>query len=232
MPRKRRPCTIDGVHYKSEYAAAKTLGTGVMLLKRRLISSDFPNYISEHRTKVQRQSMIASKIPCTIKGVDYASISDAAKKFRVSTFKICNQLKSFDYPDYICANIPKVTKPTKHKYLVNGKKYSSLQEIADMEGITKERIRQKMNNPSHAGYRRLSPDGLAADNTPAPKKYRRKSLDKACTVNGISYESQDTAAEALGVGVGTLRYRLRSSNFPAYISKHHRKIKVRKKRVV
>ena len=232
MPRKRQPCTIDGVRYKSEYAAAKALGMGVMLLKRRLASSNFPNYISKHRTKVKRQRMIASKISCTIKGVEYASISDAAKKFKVNAFKIYNRLKSFDYPDYICADIPKVAKPTKYRYMANGKKYSSLQEIADMEGITRERIRQKMNSPSHLGYRRLSPDGSVADNTPAPKKYRRRSMDKSCTVNGIRYESQDTAAQALGVGVGTLRYRLRSSNFPAYISKHHQKIKVRKKRVV
>ncbi|MCY4034594.1 MAG: hypothetical protein OXF24_00580 [Hyphomicrobiales bacterium] len=232
MPRKRRSCIIDGVRYESEYSAAKALGIGVMLLKRRLGSSNFPNYISKHRKKVKRKKMIASKISCTIKGVKYASVSDAAKKTGVSAFKIFSRLKSLDYPDYVCADIEKAPKPTKHRYMVDGKKYSTLQEIADMEKLTKERIRQKMNSPSHSGYRRLSPSGSVADNTPSPKKYRRKSMDKSCTVDGIRYESQEIAAGALGLGVGTLRYRLRSSNFPTYVSKHHSKIKVRKKREI
>lgn len=56
---------------------------------------------------------------------------------------------SFNYLDYVCAEIPK------YGYTVDRKKCRTLQEIADVEGLTRERIRQKMNNPSYAEYKRI-----------------------------------------------------------------------------
>ena len=107
-----------------------------------------------------------------------------------------------------------------YSYIVKGRKYSTLREIAQAEGVTEERVRQKMNDPSYAEYQRFLPNGLPAHGR---KTKRRESAEKPCTVNRIEYESQDSAAEGLGLNVGTLRYRLRSSNFPNYTSKHHPK---------
>ena len=154
MPIERKPCTIDGVRYKSEYAAAKSLGIGVTLLKTRLDSSNFPGYTSKHHKKIKRRKRITS-IFCTIEGVEYTSVSGAARKLGRSTALIFRRLKSFDHPDYVSAEIPKVSKPIKYSYKVRGKKYRTLQEIGDMEGLTRERIRQKINSPKHSDYKRL-----------------------------------------------------------------------------
>ena len=80
----------------------------------------------------------------------------ASKKFKVSPPTISYRLKSPNYPDYVSADIPKEPpKPIKYRYTVNGKKYRSLQEIGYVEGLTKERIRQKMNSPKYPSYRRF-----------------------------------------------------------------------------
>lgn len=119
----------------------------------------------------------------------------------------------------------KSLKSFKYSYTVHGKKYSTLREIADVEEVTEERIRQKMNDPSYAEYQRFLPDGSPAFKL---ERKRRKWLAKSCTINGIEYESQYVAAEALGLDVGVLRYRLKSSNFPEYVSAHHKKMNVNK----
>ena len=154
MPVKKKPCTVDGIRYESESAAAKALGIYVSGLKIRLRSSNFPNYTSKHRPKVKRRKKAAST-SCTIQGVKYVSVADAARKLGKDAGIIFKRLRSFDFPDYVSVHIPKIAKTIKYNYTVNGKKYRTLQEIADEEGLTKERIRQKMNDPKYSGYRRL-----------------------------------------------------------------------------
>ena len=153
---KRCPCTIKGIRYESEIVAANTLGIRVDILRSRFRSSNYPEYISKYHSKIQRKRRF--RFRCTIKGVEYASVSEATKKLKMNPNTLFNRLKSFDYPDYVCADIPKVSKPPKpikYNYTVNGKKYRSLQEIGDMEGLTRERIRQKMNDPKKPEYQRL-----------------------------------------------------------------------------
>ena len=153
MPRKRLPCSIDGIHYESESAAAKALEIGVMALRLRLRSSNFPEYISKFHSKIQRRKV---RIRCRVEGVEYASVAEVARKFKIPHTTIFNRLRSFNYPEYVCATIPKKPpEPPKYSYMANGKKYSTLQEIADAEGVSRECIRQKMNNPSYREYKRF-----------------------------------------------------------------------------
>ena len=153
---KKTPCIIDGVHYESISAAARALGVHFMMLRTRLRSSNFPDYTSKHHTKVKRKK---ASVPCVIRGVEYPSISDAARKLKTQHGTIRSRLSSSNFPDYVAPGIPKKPpeppKPIKYRYTVNGKKYRSLQEIGDMEGLTRERIRQKMNSPKYPGYRRI-----------------------------------------------------------------------------
>ena len=151
--KNQKPCNIDGIDYESESKAAKSLGINLMALRSRLRSSNFPEYKSKHHKKVQRRKMLSKRVRCTIKGVEYISVSVAARKLGKSPTTIFKRLRSFNFPDYVCVDIPKES--PKYSYTVNGKKYRTLQEIGDMEGLTRERIRQKMNSSSHPEYRRL-----------------------------------------------------------------------------
>ncbi|MCY4031697.1 MAG: hypothetical protein OXF05_06240 [Hyphomicrobiales bacterium] len=162
MPMKKKSCTIDGVYYESMSAATKVLGMGVPGIKRRLRSSNFPGYVSKHYTKIKRKKPTAPK-SCTINGVTYPSLTAAATQLKMKAATLSNRLRSFDYPDYICADLPKVEKPIKYNYVVNGKKYRAMQEIADLEGVTREWIRQKLNSPRHPGYQRLQKNSQQED---------------------------------------------------------------------
>lgn len=145
--RKKRPCTINGVHYETEKIAAKDLGIDIRTLRKRLMSSNFCEYTSEYHTKVESKPFT----PCSVAGVEYMSIRDAAKELGIYSHELKRRLYSDDYPDYICAKYPK--KP--FKYEVKGKRYKSLQEIANVEGLTRERIRQKLNDTRKPEYRKL-----------------------------------------------------------------------------
>ena len=69
-------------------------------------------------------------------------------------WQIKDRLASLDYPGYVSADIPK--KPPKPmKYKVGENLYRTMQEIANIEVITVERVRQKMNDPSYPEYQKL-----------------------------------------------------------------------------
>ena len=151
--KNQKPCTIDGTDYESECAAARALGITVIGLQSRLRSSNFPGCVSKYRPKIQRRK---ARIRCSIKGVEYASVADVARKFKIPHTTIFNRLQSPNFPDHVCSDIPKKSrKPPKYSYVVNGKKYATLQEIADAEGVSRERVRQKINSSSYRKYRRF-----------------------------------------------------------------------------
>lgn len=143
------PCTIDGVHYESEKAAAEALGLYASGLRIRLESTNFPEYISKHRPKKYRRAFVS----CCVAGIEYRSIGDAARDLGISYGELKHRLVSSDYLDYVCAKRPK--KFPKYNYTVNGKKYRTLREIANVEGLTKEAIRYKMNNPKKPEYQKI-----------------------------------------------------------------------------
>ena len=58
-------------------------------------------------------------------------------------------------------NLGKNFTPAKYRYKVNGKKYRTLQKIADAEGLEREHIRQKKNDLEYPSYRRLFPSGCS-----------------------------------------------------------------------
>ena len=148
---RRYPCTIDGVCYESEYEAARALGLRTSGLRRRLISSNFPDYISEYHPKEERK---IAYVPCSVDGVEYRSIGEAARKLEIPYDEMTRRLVSSDYPYYVCDKYPKKA-PKAFKYEVKGRQYKTLQEAANVEGVTRERIRQRLNNPSYTDHQRL-----------------------------------------------------------------------------
>ena len=88
---KKKPCTIDGVHYESEHAANKALNLSIGTVRNRLKSSNYPEYISKHHLKKKRRKVVYSRkprgykrCPCTIKGVRYESESVAGNTLGIA----------------------------------------------------------------------------------------------------------------------------------------------------
>lgn len=116
---------------------------------------NFPEYISQRREEHRNKKRL---LPCSVAGVEYKFILEASRVLEMLDYEVKRRLASFDYPDYVCATIPKKT--SKYGYMVDGKKYLSSQEIADEEGLSKKRIRQKMNDPKMPGYHKLKRGSL------------------------------------------------------------------------
>ena len=68
--------------------------------------------------------------------------------------RVRQRMSDPSYPDYISADIPKAPPPPP-KYMVKGKGYGTMQEIADAEGLSIMRVHQKVMDPSCKEYQRL-----------------------------------------------------------------------------
>ena len=198
---KKQPCTIDGVEYESECAAARAFGMRAPVLRNRLRSSSYPEYTSRYHPKEERRKRDVS---CSVDGVEYASVNAASRKLGISNISLRKRLASPDFPEYVCADIPKKP-PEPPRYTVRGKPYRTLQEIADEEGVTREWIRQKMKNPS-------CPDHISADipkRPPPPPRYM---------VRGKPYRTLQEIAEAEGEQKAIIRQKIGSTLHPDYVS--------------
>ena len=195
MSANRYPCTVNGAHYQSEYEAAKDLEIGVSSLRFRLRSPSYPEYNSGYHPKKNHKSRL---FPCSVAGVEYRSIGLAARKLGISYTLLKERLASPDFPDYVCAAIPKKTP----KYTVRGKPYRTMQEIADLEGVTAQRIGQKMNSP-------LYPDYISAN---IPKRPPPEYM-----VGGKLYKTIQEIADVEGATEDEIRRKMTSPFYVDYI---------------
>lgn len=216
--RLKHPCTINGIDYESESAAARDLGIHSTLVHARLKSSNFPEYVSKYHRKETRRAFV----PCSIAGVEYRAIGHATRSLKITYEEMLRRLASFDYPDYVCARYPKIP----FKYEVRGKKYRTMREIAEDEGVSRERIRQKIRSPFHKEYKTLTsldyPDYVREEPTKKSSPLSRQ-WKNSCVIAGIHYESETAAAKALKISSGTVANRLLSYDYPEYISEHRPK---------
>ena len=198
---KKQPCTISGVEYESQKAAARAFDVHVTVLQCRLRSSNYPEYISRYHPKERRRKQFIS---CSVAGVEYTSLADASRGVGIAVHEMRRRLASADYPDYACTTIPK--KPWKPpRYTVRGKPYKSLREVAEMEGVTGERIRQKMKNPAYPDY--ISVD-IPKDPPPRPRYM----------VRGRHYRTLQEIAEAEREQKEIIRQKMESTLHPDYVS--------------
>ena len=209
---KTQSCTIDGVKYKSLTGAANDLGISLPTLRNRLFSPKFPGYMSEHYSK--RLEKI-KKYACVINGTEYESLSAAANDLGISKETLKYRLRSPNFPGYISEHHPKRLERKAHSCTINGVEYKSLTEAAKDLGITGNVLKNRLRSPNF-------PDHISQHCPKRPRKPPERKT-RSCTIGGIEYESLSSAARDLGISKTALKNRLRSSNFPGYISKHHPK---------
>jgi hypothetical protein len=118
MPREPRPVTINGVEYRSAYAAAKALGVSRKTLEWRL-RKQLP--IDEYR--VRSRAVI-------VNGTRYESMRAAAKALGVQPGSIYYRVKKFG-PLFDYA-LPSRLRPI----TLDGKTYASIKAAADATGIS------------------------------------------------------------------------------------------------
>ena len=165
--RKGRPCTINGVEYISEQAAAGALGTSPSTMRYRLRSSNFPQYIPHRHPKVARKP---KKRPCTVSGVEYESEMAAARVFDVRASVLRCRLRSSNYPEYISRYHPKEERRKRFvSCSVAGVEYASVSDASRKLGIADHEMRRRlastdfptMHAPRFRRSRRSLPDTLS-----------------------------------------------------------------------
>lgn len=92
---------IDGVYYDSQSSAARTHNVDINTLKQRCKSYSFPTWRSSSIKKVRPRNGVRSRIPISINGKEYRSISSASDQTGLSRAVISRRLKSTDWPEYI-----------------------------------------------------------------------------------------------------------------------------------
>lgn len=228
--RKKYPCMVNGVHYESEGVAAKALRINATMVRTRIQSPKFPEYVSKHRPKVP----LTISIPCHVVGVQYESIEAAANDLGISYDEMKRRLISLDYPGYI-SDIPKVPKRIKkslqqklhsslhtknqahsHKKkhgnstgtdcIINGVRYESEKDAARALGVYITTLQIRLYSPDFPEY---------------VSKYKRKIrfIQRIpCNVAGVEYKSVLSASKELGISHNEMRRRLASADYPDYIS--------------
>lgn len=205
----KKPCIINGVHYESEKVAADSLGIDTSTLRGRLRSPNFSEYVSKYKLK----TALIMRLACSVAGIEYKSVSSAAKDLGISYHEMKSRLASFDYPDWVCDDIPKKSfKPKTHPCTIGAVSYESESAAAKDLGVSVTLLKSRLRSFNFPNYN---------------SKYRTKVKHRPrntratpCSINGIRYKSQKEAAKSLKIGVGKLRVRLLSSNFPEYVSQN------------
>ena len=98
--------------------------------------------------------------PCTINGTAYPSVEFASRHIGIGTDEIKRRLALIEYPGYVSAHIAKdkKQKPKRHidcEYLVLGKTYKSLRDIAHNVGCAVSVALHRVNNPRKPDWRRM-----------------------------------------------------------------------------
>lgn len=209
MKNKRKlPCTIDGIEYKSEAMAARALGVSKTTIQYRLRSTNFPNYISKHKPKVSSpESLRCKKYPCTIDGIEYESEQVAANALGINAATLRGRLSSPKFPEYTSEYYHKI-RLHRVPCVVAGVEYESITSAVKKLEISYGEMIKRLHSFDYPDYVSVRHPKI---------RFTPKNPSISCTINGIEYKSLTSAAKDLGISLSTLRYRLGSSNFPGYV---------------
>jgi hypothetical protein len=98
---------IDGNVYGSTGVAAKELCMDISLIRSRIASIHFPNYgyIDTTNGDVCKQADTlvpnARRKKVIVKGVEYASITSAARTLHMTTDTVRNRISNGSYPEWV-----------------------------------------------------------------------------------------------------------------------------------
>ena len=157
--------------------------------------------------------------PCKVNGIHYKSGNDAAAALGIPRSTLRMRLTSPNFPQYSSKHYPKTSiERTFVSCSIDGVEYRSISSASKKLGIPTGKIKRRLVSFHYPGY--------VCAKHPKRKRESHKFQGQPCMINGVRYKSENAAANALGTGAAKLRYRLKSSNFPEYISESHPKIDV------
>lgn len=98
VPGKRQPRSTRGIRCEPETTAAGILRIDTRISKADLVLPIFPDAPQNIAQRSNAEKKISGKIPRSVKGVGYASVSNAAGGLRKSCNPVFRRLQPCDFP--------------------------------------------------------------------------------------------------------------------------------------
>ncbi len=158
-----KPIIIDGKEYESISLASRTLNLERNLIKSRLKSYNFQNYLyKDNEINIKNGKFIdkheSKRKKISISGITYSSISEACEKLNKPHDYILWRLQSKSYTNwvYLSENITNKELergPIKVKSVsINGTIYESISKAVDGSGIDRQIMRYRLKSNNYADY--------------------------------------------------------------------------------
>jgi len=149
---ERKPFTaiwIGEIKYSSLVEAEKATGIKHGTLVARAKSSNYPDIRIDGVVKEQRSAKMGKiAVSVTIDGVEYQTLSDAARAIGIDINTVKQRCRSTSFPNYISKDVDLQKKPPKSglpylgRIVVDGVKYRSIKAAHEAVGIQRAKLKK------------------------------------------------------------------------------------------
>jgi hypothetical protein len=154
---------IENIEYDSILEATKKLNIDRSLIRSRLKSSHFKNYLyqddelnKKYNKFVEIDPHFSKKEPISIKGKEYESITQASKDLKKPNDYINWRLNSKSYPDWFYLNkeveLKETGVPKMKKVSIIGNEYDSIADAVVKSGIDRQIMRYRLKSNNYTDY--------------------------------------------------------------------------------
>ena len=154
---------IDGIEYGSISEAVEKLSIDRSLIRSRLKSSHFKNYLFDdndlnikYNKYIDVDPHLSKKERVSIDGVEYSSITDATKNLNKPNDYIIWRLNSKSYPNWFyldkVVELKETGMPKLKSVSINGVQYESISKAVEGSGIDRQIMRYRLKSNNHTEY--------------------------------------------------------------------------------
>lgn len=154
---------IDGIEYGSISDAVEKLNIDRTLIRYRLKSSHFKNYLFvddnlniKYNKYIDVDPHLSKKERVSIDGVEYSSITDAAKNLNKPHDHINWRLNSKSYPNWFyldkVVELKETGVPKLKSVSINGIQYESISKAVEGSGIDRQIMRYRLKSNNYPEY--------------------------------------------------------------------------------
>jgi len=161
--KNKKGIIIDNIEYDSILESTKKLNIDRSLIRSRLKSPHFKNYLFQDDELNQKYRKfedidlhLSKKEAVSIEGKEYESITEAAKSLNKRNDYITWRLNSKSYPQWFYLNkeieLKETGDPKNKKVSVLGTEYESISKAVEETGIDRQLIRYRLRTNNYSDY--------------------------------------------------------------------------------
>ena len=159
----KKKVIIDGIEYGSISEAVEKLSIDRSLIRFRLKSSHFKNYLFQdddlnikYNKYIDVDPHLSKKERVSIDGVEYGSITDATKNLNKTHDHINWRLNSKSYPNWFyldkVVELKETGMPKLKSVSINGVQYESISKAVEGSGIDRQIMRYRLKSNNYTEY--------------------------------------------------------------------------------